>query len=91
MILEERWIEIYFILRHYLENIAVSIGVDKNFFFERNNPELDDSMLRTQITGKNSVTYKNGVKFRRYAGNGARKTENSRTPGVSIIRPPKDN
>ena len=43
--------EIYFMLRHYLENIAVSIGVDKNFFFERNNPEHDDSMLRKLLYG----------------------------------------
>lgn len=43
--------QIYYLLRHYLENIASNIGVNSTFFVEKNNPEIDDSIIDVLING----------------------------------------
>lgn len=43
--------EIYFLLRHYYEKIATSLGLNALYFSEKNNPELTDEIINTIING----------------------------------------
>ncbi len=43
--------EIYSLLQEYFESIARNIGVEQSFFFERNNPELNNSIMEILVYG----------------------------------------